>query len=71
MAKDSIPEVLPTGPQSLSCPYCGAKPKKDCQKSKGGFAQIHLARIRAAALVDTRERKCREDMNKATARTHS
>ena len=54
MAKDSIPEVLPTSPLSLGSPHCGAGPKKDCQKTRGGFAKVHLARIQAAAAVDMR-----------------
>ena len=47
MAK--IPLIpLPTTPVSLRCPYCNARPGKDCSTSSGGFAVVHTARILAA-----------------------
>ena len=52
MPKIPVPEVLPTTPLSLWCPFCGAKPGKDCSTRKGGFAVLHLPRIAAAALID-------------------
>ena len=48
--------AMPTSPLSLGCPHCGADPKKDCQKTRGEFAKVHLARIRAAAALDRRKR---------------
>lgn len=54
MEKDSIPEVLPTSPLSLTCPKCGVGRGKDCMTRKGGHAAPHLHRIRAAAAMDAR-----------------
>lgn len=53
MGKSKIP-VLPTSPISLKCPFCGAKPDQDqdCFTTSGGFAAIHVARIKAAARMD-------------------
>jgi hypothetical protein len=50
--KASIREILPMSPITLGCPYCKAKPGKDCATSSGGFAVLHLARIKAAAEKD-------------------
>jgi hypothetical protein len=47
-----IPEVLPTSPMSLVCPFCNAEPGKDCITIAGGFAAIHIQRIAAAAAKD-------------------
>jgi len=63
-----IPEVLPTSPLSLWCPYCGAAPGRDCRKSKGGFATVHLMRVAAATLIDTNAREIRANA-KAAAQT--
>lgn len=54
MAKDAIPDALPTSPISLRCPYCGAGPGKDCEASDGGTSLIHVQRIWAAAHQDMR-----------------
>jgi hypothetical protein len=48
-SKVIIPETLPTSPLSLTCPFCEAKPGKNCATSSGGFAVVHLERIKAAA----------------------
>jgi len=64
-----IPEVLPTSPLSLWCPYCGAAPGKDCRKSKGGFAILHLLRIAAATLIDTKASEVRANAKAAAAQT--
>ena len=46
-------EYLPTSPMKLACPTCGAKPGHDCETpSKGRLYVIHLARVKAAALMD-------------------
>lgn len=67
MAKIEVPEVLPTSPLSLACPFCKAKPGKDCTTSKGGFAAVHVARVAAAAAVDAKNRKSREEANLGAA----
>jgi hypothetical protein len=50
---------LPTSPLTLFCPFCGAKPGRDCLTTELGFAAVHVLRIKAAALVDgpTRPKK--------------
>jgi len=48
-SKVMIPETLPASPLSLACPFCKAKPGKNCATSSGGFAVVHLERIKAAA----------------------
>jgi hypothetical protein len=53
-----IPEELPTRPIGLPCPFCGAKPNRDCLTASGGFAAVHVARIKAAAFMNVvRKRK--------------
>jgi hypothetical protein len=52
--KGKIPESLATSPISLLCPTCLALPGRDC--ITGGFAAIHVARIKAAALADKLEK---------------
>jgi hypothetical protein len=49
--KHGIPK-LPTSPLTLFCPFCGAKPKHDCLTTLGGFAAVHVLRVKAAALID-------------------
>jgi hypothetical protein len=51
-AKISIPEVLPTSPLDLICPFCAAKPGSDCETTAGGLSAIHVARIGAAARAE-------------------
>jgi hypothetical protein len=58
-SKVAIPEVLPISPISLPCPYCKAKPGKDCATSSGGLAVLHLSRIKAAAM-DLKKKKTLE-----------
>jgi hypothetical protein len=48
-AAPSIPEVLPVSAISLPCPLCSAKPGHDCETTSGGFAAVHLVRLKAAA----------------------
>ncbi|MGH9729920.1 MAG: zinc finger domain-containing protein [Candidatus Acidiferrales bacterium] len=50
--KLSIPEVLPSSPVSLACPFCKAKPGRDCATTSGTFSAIHIQRIKAAASLD-------------------
>lgn len=69
MLKIVLPEVLPTSPLSLWCPYCGAQPGTDCQTRKGGFAVVHLVRIAAAALIDTKASEVRATAKHAAAQT--
>ena len=47
---------LPTSPLSLKCPFCKAKPFKDCVTASGQFSIVHVQRIEAAAKksADTR-----------------
>jgi len=52
MPKLAIPEVLPVSPLSLFSPLCGAKPGKDCRTLGGLFAVVHVARVKAAAVLD-------------------
>jgi hypothetical protein len=47
-----IPDALPVSPLSLICPLCRAEPGKDCISKSGGFSEVHLIRIRAAAMQD-------------------
>jgi len=49
---EALPPVLPTSPLSLECPFCKAKPGRDCSTSSGGFSVVHVARIKAAAAID-------------------
>lgn len=49
---DEIPEFPPTSPMSLLCPTCMSMPERNCITTSGGLAAIHVARIKAAALVD-------------------
>jgi hypothetical protein len=51
-SKLKIPEFLPTSPMSLLCPTCMPMPGRDCITTAGGFAALHIARVRAAALAD-------------------
>ena len=50
-SKDEIPEFLPTSPISWLCPTCMSMPGHDCITNSGGFAAIHVARMKAAALA--------------------
>jgi hypothetical protein len=53
MPKDEpIPEILPVSPESVRCPFCGAKSGRDCVTNSGGFSLVHVARIKAAAAMD-------------------
>jgi hypothetical protein len=45
-----VPKKLPTGPISLTCPFCGAKPNQDCFTTSGSFSAIHLVRVKAAGI---------------------
>ena len=65
MPKIPVPEVLPTSPLSLQCPFCGAKPGKDCLTGEGGFAVVHLPRIDAAALIDKNALEARKNAKNA------
>ena len=56
MAKLRIPEILPTSPMTLSCPFCKAKPDRECSTKAGGFAAVHVQRIVAAAKDTKRKR---------------
>lgn len=58
MAK-AVPRKLTTSPMSLLCPDCGAKPGKDCDTTRGGFAVVHFARIKAAAVKSQKESAAR------------
>jgi hypothetical protein len=69
MLKVALPKVLRTSPLSLWCPYCGARPGKDCETRKGGFAVLHLLRIAAAALIDTQGREVRAHAKRAATQT--
>jgi len=40
---------LAINPISLTCPFCHAKPQRDCVTASGGSSHIHIAGIRAAA----------------------
>jgi hypothetical protein len=57
MALSHIPklrgEALAVSPLSLACPFCKAGPRLDCEKSEGGFAVVHVARIKKAASLDS------------------
>jgi hypothetical protein len=44
-------KILPKSPVQLSCPFCKAKPGKDCATSEGGFSLLHVARIKKAATL--------------------
>jgi hypothetical protein len=48
---------LPTSPLTLVSPFCNAQPGKDCETSDGGWAVVHVMRVRAAANAD----KARKD----------
>jgi hypothetical protein len=68
MLKIPVPEVLPTSPLSLWCPYCGASPGDDCETLKGGVATVHLLRVAAAALIDEQGRDVRATAKRDAAR---
>jgi len=57
--KGKIPEFLRTSPMSLLCPTCMSMPGRDCITSSGGFAAIHVSRIKAASLADKEKRSNR------------
>jgi hypothetical protein len=46
-------EALAVSPLSLACPFCKVGPRLDCEKSEGGFAVVHVARIKKAATLDS------------------
>ena len=54
-----IPEILPASPESVRCPFCGAKPGKECTTNSGLSSLVHVARIKAVAAktVSPREKK--------------
>jgi len=45
-------KMLPVSPLSIACPFCKAKPMRDCSTSSDGFSELHVARIKAAAAQD-------------------
>ena len=52
------PERLPISPLTLTCPFCGAKPRKVCETISGGELEIvHVARIKTAAAMDVAAKK--------------
>jgi len=64
-----IPEFLPVSPVSLTCPFCKAKPGKDCATRSGGIAVLHIQRILVAAAQNKAKKRIpREDVNQAAAR---
>jgi hypothetical protein len=68
-SRSFIPDMLPTSPISLLCPFCKAKPSRDCSTTSSGFSVIHLARIKAAALIDnTRETRLGSQSDRAKSR---
>ena len=71
MAKSGmVPPVLLVSPITLTCPFCHAKPNKDCMTTSGGYSVIHVQRVKAAAKKDAAHAKRRrEDVNRAAART--
>jgi len=61
MAKTTIPEYLLISPMTLRCPFCGAKPGKDCGTfSKVRLEVVHMARVRAAAKMDEAAKAARQ-----------
>ena len=66
VAKSKIP-VLPISPITLACPFCDAKPGRDCETSSGGFSLVHVQRIKAAAKVDAANKRKREEFSKSAA----
>src|SRR5438270_6167535 len=44
--------ILPINPITITCPFCGAKPHRDCATSAGGLSAIHVQRINAAAFKE-------------------
>ena len=46
-------EVLAVSPLSLACPFCKVGPRLDCANTAGGFAVVHVARIKKAATLDS------------------
>ncbi len=46
-------EAFAVSPLSLACPFCKTGPRLDCEKSAGGFAVVHVARIKKAATLDS------------------
>jgi hypothetical protein len=45
--------ALAVSPLRLACPFCKADPGTDCANTAGGFAVIHVARIKKAASLDS------------------
>ena len=66
MAKSEI-RLLPISPITLACPFCDAKPGRDCETSSGGFSLVHVQRVKAAAMVDAANKPKREEFTKASA----
>jgi hypothetical protein len=55
--KADIPEVLPVTPISAISPLFRAEPNHDYSASRSGFGLLYLARTRASAAQDLRNRK--------------
>jgi len=60
-----IPEKLQISLIEIACPFCGAKPAKDCFTTSRGFAAIHVARIKAAALMNVARKRKRNAAGKS------
>jgi RNA polymerase subunit RPABC4/transcription elongation factor Spt4 len=49
--------MLMISPTDLVCPFCEAKPGQDCATTSwDGLIVIHVARIKAAALIDKKRK---------------
>jgi hypothetical protein len=53
---------LPMSPMKLTCPFCHARPFKDCATVSGRLSVIHVQRIAAAAKRDVGRKRRREEM---------
>jgi hypothetical protein len=45
---------------SIGCPFCDAEPGRDCLTTKGGFAAVHVQRVKEAARINYHRKRNRE-----------
>ena len=62
MGRAGIPGILRVSPVSLVCPHCKAQPGKDCARTTGQVAVVHLERIKAAAAMNAANKRKREEL---------
>ena len=67
-AQTSHPRRIANEPSVSFLPYCGAKPKRDCDSVTDAVGLVHLSRIAAAAAMDALELDKRNEKRKNTGK---